>query len=421
MAGSTLSEKIIAAHAGRDEVSPGELVTCKVDRVMATDITAPHAIAVFRDMRAKRVFDPDACILVNDHFVPARDIRAADYARSMREFAAEQGIRRYFEVGRSGICHVLVIEKCLVLPGQILVGADSHTCTAGVLGAFAVGVGSTDLAAVWALGEIWFKVPHSIRVEFTGIPGPYVEGKDLALALLGRLGVDGGHYRALEFHGEALKNLHMSDRLTICNLAVESGAKTGIMAPDGKTLDYIRERGGDPAEPVAPDPDARYEDTVTIDVSGLEPQVAKPFLPSNVEPVGSVRGERVEQVFIGSCTNGSLEDLRRAARILSGRQVAKGVRCIITPGSQRVFADAVKEGIVSTLIEAGAAVTTPTCGACLGGHSGVLGRDETAVSTSSRNFRGRMGHNSSRVFLANPSVAAATAVAGCIVHPEEVL
>jgi len=415
----TLAEKILARKCGRAEVAPGDLVTCPVDRVMATDITAPLSIDVFRRMGAARVFDPAACILVNDHFVPAKDIRAADFSRAMRRFATEQGIADYYEVGRSGICHILIAERRLVLPGQLLVGADSHTCTAGALGAFATGVGSTDLAAVWALGEIWLRVPETIRVELQGALGPWVTSKDLALHLTARLGLDGARYAALEFGGPLLARLPMAQRLTLCNMSVETGAKTGLVPPDEITLSWFREAGVSHLAPLLPDPGASYARTETLDATGLEPQVAEPFGPDRVGPVSSFRGICVDQVFLGSCTNGSLEDLRDAASVLRGRAVARGVRCIVTPATQGVYLAAAREGLLADFAEAGAAVTAPTCGACLGAHSGVLGTGETALATTNRNFRGRMGDATSRVYLANPFVAAATAVAGHIASPEE--
>jgi 3-isopropylmalate/(R)-2-methylmalate dehydratase large subunit len=417
--GMTLAEKILARAAGLSAVSAGELVTCTVDKIMATDITAPLTIEVFRRMGATRVKDPDACILINDHFVPAKDIRSADFARAMREFAKEQGIARYFEVGRSGICHALVAEQGLVSPGELFVGADSHTCTAGALGAFATGVGSTDLAAAWALKELWFRVPSTLRVELRGSFRPHVTSKDAVLRLIGELGVEGARYQAIEFHGEALAAMPMHARLTLCNMAVEAGAKAGMIPCDDLTAAYVTAHGGSLDKALTPDGDASYAAALTIDLSALDPQVAEPFMPSNIRPVGDFRGLRVDQVFIGSCTNGYLEDLRAAAAILRGRRVADGVRLIVTPATQSIYLEAVREGIVAGLVEAGAAVTTPTCGACLGGHNGVLGKDEVALATTNRNFRGRMGDLSARVYLANPAVAAATAVTGTITHPEE--
>jgi 3-isopropylmalate/(R)-2-methylmalate dehydratase large subunit len=415
----TLAEKILAAHAGRAAASPGDLLHCKVDRIMATDITAPLSIEVFRRMGAERVHDPDACILINDHFVPAKDIRSADFARTMREFAAEQGIEAYFEVGRSGICHSLIPEQGLVGPGEILVGADSHTCTAGALGCFATGVGSTDLAAAWALGEMWFRVPGTIRVEVEGEFGPHVTSKDLVLSLIGRLGVEGARYRAVEFGGPAVSAMPMHARLTLCNMTIEMGAKAGMVPSDGTTVEYLAARGREVSDPPLPDADAAYDEVLRIDLTGLEPQVAEPFLPSNVRGAAEFRGVKVDQVFIGSCTNGHYEDLAQAAALLRGRSVAPGVRLIVTPATQEIYLRAVRSGVVADLVEAGAAVTTPTCGACLGGHTGVLGRDEVALATTNRNFRGRMGDTTSRVYLANPAVAAATAVLGHIALPED--
>jgi len=413
----TLAEKILARKCGRATVAPGELLSCRADRVMATDITAPLSIEVFRRMGATRVVDPSACILINDHFVPAKDIRAADFSRAMRQFAVQQGIADYFEVGRSGICHSLVAEKRLVRPGQLFVGADSHTCTAGALGAFATGVGSTDLAAVWALGEIWLRVPETVRVLLQGELGPWVTSKDLALSLVARLGLDGARYAAIEFAGPLLTRLSMAQRLTLCNMSVEAGAKTGIVPPDDITVSWFREAGILDWAPLLPDAGAAYSRTETLDATGMGPQVAEPFGPDRVRPVSAFRDVAVDQVFIGSCTNGNLEDLRAAASVLRGRAVAPGVRCIVTPATQGVYLAAAREGILADFAEAGVAVTAPSCGACLGAHGGVLGAGETALATTNRNFRGRMGDATSRVYLANPFIAAATAVAGRIASP----
>lgn len=417
--GQTLSEIILGRNSGAGDAAPGDLMTCRVDKIMATDITAPLSIDVFRKMGADRVATPEACILVNDHFVPAKDIQSADFSRAMREFAREQGIEHYFEVGRSGICHVLVPEKGLVNPGELMVGADSHTCTAGALGAFATGVGSTDLAAAWALGELWLRVPESIKVVLTGDPPPYVTSKDVIMRLVAELGVEGARYMAIEFHGDGLAGMTMSARLTLCNMTIEAGAKAGMIPFDQVTEAYVTAHGGDVSRAVVPDADARYVRTIHLQTDRLEPQVAEPFMPSLVKPVRNYRGVRVDQVFIGSCTNGHLEDLRAAAAILRGRSVAEGVRLIVTPATQDIYLRAVREGVVADLVAAGAAVTTPTCGACLGGHNGVLGKEEVALSTTNRNFRGRMGDLSSRVYLANPAVAAATAITGRITHPED--
>jgi len=415
----TLSEALLARAAGRRDASPGDLLTCRIDKCLATDITAPLSIEVFRKMGARRVARPESLILVNDHFVPAKDIASANFARAMREFAQEQKVGQYFEVGRSGICHALVAERGLVSPGEIFVGADSHTCTAGALGAFATGVGSTDLAAVWALGELWFRVPETVRVVLDGALRPPVTSKDVILKVLSEIGVDGGRYMAIEFAGDGLASLPMEARLTLCNMAVEAGAKAGLVPPDAVTARWVAEKGGTLDLALSPDSGARYAQTLTVELSKLEPLVAVPFLPSLVRPARELRGTVVDQVFIGSCTNGYLPDLRDAARILKGRKVADGVRLIVTPATQDVYLAAAREGILSDLVEAGAAVTTPTCGACLGGHMGVLGSGETALATTNRNFRGRMGDTSSRVYLANPLVAAATAVAGTISLPED--
>ena len=417
--GRTLSEIILGRNSGSGDARPGDLLTCRVDKIMATDITAPLSIDVFNKMGADRVADPDACILINDHFVPAKDIRSADFSKAMRLFARAQGIKAYFEVGRSGICHVLVPEKALVGPGELMVGADSHTCTAGALGAFATGVGSTDLAAAWALGELWLRVPETIRVELSGGLPPYVTSKDVIMKLIGDLGVEGARYMAIEFHGDALGRMPMHARLTLCNMTVEAGAKTGMVPFDEVTESYLKARGGDVSRAVVPDPDARYASSLRLDLNRLEPQVAEPFMPSLIKPVRDFRDVRVDQVFIGSCTNGHIEDLRMAADILRGRSVADDVRLIVTPATQDIYLQAAREGLIADLAAAGAAVTTPTCGACLGGHMGVLGRDEVALSTTNRNFRGRMGDISSRVYLSNPAVAAATALSGRITHPED--
>jgi 3-isopropylmalate/(R)-2-methylmalate dehydratase large subunit len=417
----TLSEALLARAAGQRKARPGDLLTCRIDKCLATDITAPLSIEVFRKMGAQRVARPESLILVNDHFVPAKDIASANFARAMREFAKEQGVAQFYEVGRSGICHALVAELGLVSPGEIFVGADSHTCTAGALGAFATGVGSTDLAAVWALGELWLRVPETVRVVLEGRLPPDVTSKDVILQVLSTIGVDGGRYMAIEFAGGGLASLSMEARLTLCNMAVEAGAKAGLVPPDEVTAGWVAETGGTLDRALGPDPGARYAEVVRLDLSRLEPLAAAPYLPSLVQPVRELRGTPVDQVFIGSCTNGYLSDLRDAARVLKGRRVAPGVRLIVTPATQGIYLRAVREGIIADLVEAGAAVTTPTCGACLGGHMGVLGAGETALATTNRNFRGRMGDSSSRVFLANPAVAAATAVAGTISLPEDLL
>ena len=415
----TLAEKILAARSGREAVVPGELVTCRVDKAMATDITAPLSIEVFRKMGASRVFDLEACILVNDHFVPAKDAAAADFSAAMRAFAREQNIARYFEVGRSGICHALVAEERLCRPGELFIGADSHTCTIGALGAFATGVGSTDLAAVWALGEIWLRVPETVRVILEGSLRRYVTAKDVVLSLIGLMGLGGARYKAIEFGGELLPALPMNERLTLCNMAAEMGAKTAMVPPDAVTAAFFADCKIAIDGAPLPDAGARYARTERLDVSLLDPQVAEPFSPDRVKPVSAFRGVHVDQVFIGSCTNGQLEDLRAAASVLRGRKVADGVRLIVTPATQATYMKAASEGLLYDLAEAGAAITAPSCGACLGGHNGVLGKNEVALATTNRNFRGRMGDPTSRVYLANPYVAGATAVAGTISSPED--
>ncbi|HHY33816.1 MAG TPA: 3-isopropylmalate dehydratase large subunit [Firmicutes bacterium] len=417
--GMTITEKILAAHAGRDSVEPGELITVKVDMVLGNDITAPVAIEQFRKTGAKRVFDPNRIALVPDHFVPNKDIRSAEQCARLREFAREQGISNYFEVGRMGIEHCLLPEQGLVRPGDVIIGADSHTCTYGALGAFATGVGSTDMAAAMTLGEIWLKVPESIKLVYRGKPGRWVYGKDLILHTIGRIGVDGAAYKAMEFSGEAIRSLSMDSRFTMANMAVEAGAKNGIMVPDEKTLEYVRERSNGGYRVFESDPDARYSAVHEFDVSGLEPQVAFPHLPENVRPISEAGKVWIDQAVIGSCTNGRMEDLRAAAEVLRGRKVHPRVRLLVFPGTQEIYLQAIREGLIQIFIEAGAAVSTPTCGPCLGGHMGILAEGEKAISTTNRNFVGRMGHPKSEVYLSNAAVAAASAVMGRIAGPDE--
>lgn len=419
--GMTITEKILSAASGRQRVEPGELLWCRVDLALANDITAPVAIREFERMGARHPFDPERVALVPDHFTPNKDIQSAEQARLVREFARRHGLPHYFEVGRMGIEHCLLPEQGLVGPGDVIVGADSHTCTYGALGAFATGVGSTDLAAAMALGEIWLRVPWSLKFVYRGKPGPWIGGKDLILYTIGQIGVDGARYRAMEFAGPVIDNLSMDGRFTMCNMAVEAGAKNGIIAPDGRTLDYVRGRARRRVRAFASDPDASYEAVYDFDVTDLEPQVALPHSPANVRPVSRAAGIEIDQVVIGSCTNGRLEDLRVAARILRGRSVHPRVRLIVIPGTQEIYRRALEEGLIAAFVEAGGAVSTPTCGPCLGGHMGVLARGERAVATTNRNFVGRMGHPESEVYLAGPAVAAASAVAGCIAPPEEVV
>lgn len=418
--GMTMAEKIISAHA-EDPVFVGSIVRAKVDLAFANDITGPVAIEEFRRMGAERVFDPSRVALIPDHFVPNKDIASARQAKALRDFAAEQGIEHYFEVGRMGIEHSLLPDEGLVLPGDLVVGADSHTCTLGAVGAFATGLGSTDVAMAWALGEVWLKVPATLRVDLVGAMPRWVSAKDVVLHLIGSIGVEGALYRAIEFGGEGMSQVDMDGRFTLCNMAVEAGAKAGMVPPDVTTLEYLRSRAKRPFSPVLPDEDAEYERRLTIDLSRLEPLVACPHLPSNVRPVSELKGVRIDQVVIGSCTNGRLSDLRVAAEVLRGRRVAPWVRLIVIPATQEIYLAALREGLLEVFLEAGAAVSTPTCGPCLGGHMGVLAAGERAVSTTNRNFVGRMGHPSSEVYLASPAVAAASAVEGFIADPREVV
>jgi len=416
----TLVEKILAEHSDNKGVSPGEFINVRVDLVMSNDITAPIAIREFKRLGVDRVFDPGKVVMVPDHFVPNKDIASAEQAKLMREFAREQGII-YFELGEMGIEHVLLPEQGLVLPGEVVIGADSHTCTYGALGAFATGMGSTDIAAAMATGDIWMKVPHTIRLVYHGNLGEWVGGKDLILHTIGDIGVDGALYSAMEFAGEAIEALSMDGRFTMANMAIEAGAKAGIFGVDNKTQLYVKSRAERPYLVYEPDNGAGYSNVIEYDVSDIEPQVALPHSPANARPVSQVGNIEINQAVIGSCTNGRIEDMRIAAQILKGRKIHPGVRCIIIPGSQQVYLDALAEGMLGVFIRAGAVVSTPTCGPCLGGHMGVLADGERCVSTTNRNFVGRMGSTKSEVYLANPAVAAASAVMGRIASPEEVL
>lgn len=418
--GMTMTEKILAKHAGIDVVKPGQLINCKLDMVLANDVTAPPAIKEFEKI-GKPVFDNTKIALVPDHFTPNKDIKSAGLAKIVRDFAHKHNIVNYFEIGRVGIEHVILPEKGIVAPGMVTIGADSHTCTYGALGGFSTGVGSTDLGVALATGEAWFKVPETIKVNITGKKPKYICGKDVMLTLIGMIGVDGALYKALEFAGEGVKELNMTDRLTIANMAIEAGAKNGIFPVDDETLHYIKDRVTKPYEIVEADSDATYCQTVEINLSELKPVVAFPHLPENTHSVESIKEPiTIDQVVIGSCTNGRLEDLAIAASILKGHKVHPNVRCIIIPGSQQVYLDAIHNGYVDTFIEAGAAVSTPTCGPCLGAHMGIMTAGERCVSTTNRNFRGRMGHVDSEVYLASPYVAAASAILGKIATPEEV-
>jgi len=429
----TLAEKILAAHSGKKEVKPGEFINVKVDLVLANDITAPLAIKEFQRLEISKVFDPAKVVMVPDHFCPNKDISSAGQAKLMREFAKEQGLI-YFEVGRMGIEHVLLPEQGLVLPGQVIVGADSHTCTYGALGAFATGMGSTDIAVAMATGEIWMKVPQTIKFIYHGKLPKWVSGKDLILYTIGDIGVDGALYSVMEFSGEAVDELSMDGRFTMANMAIEAGAKAGIFCVDAKAKQYVKAHVS--LRHCEPSPtslrgasgtkqsqckDAEYAKIIEYDVSKIEPQVAFPHLPSNTKPVSQVGNIKLDQVVIGGCTNGRLDDLRVAAKLFKGRKVHPEVRCIIIPGSQKVYLDVLREGLIETFIEAGAVVSTPTCGPCLGGHMGVLAAGERCLSTTNRNFVGRMGSPQSEVYLASPAVAAAGAIMGKISSPEEVV
>ncbi|CAB1240571.1 3-isopropylmalate dehydratase large subunit [Ruminococcaceae bacterium BL-6] len=416
--GMTMTQKILAAHAGLGRVEAGRLIEASLDLVLGNDITSPVAIDEFEKCGAKGVFRRDRIALVLDHFTPNKDIKAAEQCRRTREFADRYGITNFFDVGRMGIEHALLPEQGLVGPGDCVVGADSHTCTYGALGAFSTGVGSTDMAAAMITGKAWFKVPSAIRVEITGKPGKWVSGKDVILHLIGEIGVDGALYQSLEFTGDGLRRLSMDDRLCIANMAVEAGAKNGIFPVDDTTLDYCRGRFA--REPVIyqADGDAEYDRTVSINLSSLRPTVAFPHLPGNTRTIDDAGTVKIDQAVIGSCTNGRMEDLRTAAGILKGRKVADRVRCIVIPGTQQIYLQAVREGLAEIFVEAGAVFSTPTCGPCLGGHMGILGKGERAVSTTNRNFVGRMGHVESEVYLSSPAVAAASAVTGYLTDPE---
>ncbi|MCL2149451.1 MAG: 3-isopropylmalate dehydratase large subunit [Dehalococcoidia bacterium] len=413
----TLAEKILAAHAGKKSVSPGDFISARVDLVLSNDITAPIAIREFDRLGVPRVFDPHKVVMVPDHFVPNKDILSAEQAKTMRAFAWEQGIR-YFECGQMGIEHVLLPEKGLVLPGDLVVGADSHTCTYGALGAFATGMGSTDIAMAMATGDVWLKVPPTIRFVYHGQLPHWVDGKDLILYTIGQIGVDGALYAAMEFTGEALDALSMDGRFTMSNMAIEAGAKVGLCAVDEKTREYVKTRARRPYAIYELGSAAECAQVIEYDVSQLEPQVAQPHLPSNVCPVSRVEA-KIDQVVIGSCTNGRLDDLRVAAHIFEHGQVHPEVRCIVIPGSQQVYLDALQLGYLHTFVKAGCAVSTPTCGPCLGGHMGIMAAGERAVSTTNRNFTGRMGSPQSEVYLAGPAVAAASAIKGRIASPVE--
>ncbi len=413
----TITEKILARHTGKKEVVPGDFILADVDLALGNDITAPTAIEEFEKAGGKRVFDPEKIVLVPDHFSPAKDLESARLANTLKLFAKKHKIVHYYELGRMGIEHALIPEQGLVSPGNLVVGADSHTCTYGALGAFSTGIGSTDLAAAFITGKCWFKVPETIKLVYYGKLPKWVSGKDLILHTIGDIGVDGAHYKAMEFTGEAIKNLPMDSRLTICNMAIEAGAKNGIIEPDEITCNYLKIRNSQFAirNFLRSDPNANYAEVREYDVSKIEPQVAFPPLPSNSKPISRVGRVLIDQVVIGSCTNGRISDLRAAASIMKGKKVK--VRTIIIPATQKIYLQALKEGLIETFIKANCVVSTPTCGPCLGGHMGVLAEDEVCISTTNRNFVGRMGSPKSKVYLSNPAVAAASAVKGRIASP----
>ncbi len=416
----TMTEKILAAHAGLPQVRPGQIVNAKVDLVLANELSAIVAIEEFGKIRgAEKVFDPHKIVIVPDHFTPNKDIQSAQVAKKVREFALTQQML-YYEVGRMGIEHVLLPEQGLVRPGMLVIGGDSHTCTYGGIGAFATGVGSTDVAVAWALGEVWLKVPSTIRLEFLGKKQPWVSGKDMILYAVGRLGVDGAIYSALEFTGEAIADLSVAERLTMANMAIEAGAKNGIFVVDAKTESYVQGATDRPYTVYQSDPEAEYAQTIVFDMEDIDPQVAFPHLPSNTKPVSQAGDLAIDQVVIGSCTNGRIEDLRIAAGLLKGKKIHPRVRCIVIPGTQKIYLQALKEGLLETFVQADCVVSTPTCGPCLGGHMGVLAEGERCVSTTNRNFVGRMGHVTSEIYLASPAVASASALAGRITEPGKI-
>ena len=416
----TITEKILAAKSGRDSVKPGEFITVRLDLVLMNDITAPLAIEEFRAMGATEVFDRNKIALVADHYTPNKDIKSAEQCRIMREFAREQGITYHYEGGRCGIEHILLPDEGLVLPGDAVIGADSHTCTYGAIGAFSTGVGSTDAAAAMALGETWLRVPESLRFVFRGKRRKWVQGKDLILYTIGQIGVDGARYKAMEFSGDAIRDLEMAGRFTMCNMAIEAGGKSGIVAPDEKTRAYVDQRASRDYHAYASDADAEYAAVYEWDCADIAPQVAIPHLPENARPISEAKGVRIDQAVIGACTNGRYEDLQSAAEVINGKHVARHVRLIVIPGTDEIYRRALKEGLLEIFADAGAIISPPTCGPCLGGHMGVLAKGERAISTTNRNFVGRMGHKESEVYLSNPAVAAASAVAGEIADPDDV-
>lgn len=419
--GMTMTQKILANHAGLMEVVAGQFIEANLDMVLGNDITGPPAINEFKKMGAKEVFDKDKIALVPDHFTPNKDIQSAEQCKIMRNFAYVQEITNYFEIGQMGIEHALLPEKGLVVAGDVVVGADSHTCTYGALGAFSTGVGSTDMASGMAIGKCWFKVPSAIQFELVGKPQKWVSGKDIILHIIGKIGVDGALYKSMEFTGGGISNLSMDDRFTISNMAIEAGAKNGIFPVDDKAIDYMKEHSRREFKIYEADKDAEYDEKYLIDLSILRPTVAFPHIPENTRTIDEVGDIEIDQVVIGSCTNGRIDDLRSAAQVFKGNKVKKGIRTIIIPATQKIYLQALEEGLIKIFIEAGAIVSTPTCGPCMGGHMGILAEGERCVATTNRNFVGRMGHAKSEIYLASPAVAAASAIAGKIYNPESIM
>lgn len=420
--GMTMTQKILAAHAGLDRVEAGQLIEAKLDVVMANDITGPMALPIFREM-AEKVYDKDKVVLVPDHFTPNKDIKSAENSKAIREFAREQGLTWYFEQGKSGVEHAILPEAGVVAAGECIIGADSHTCTYGALGAFSTGVGTTDIATGMATGELWFKVPPAIKFVLSGKPGQYVSGKDIIIHIIGRIGVDGALYKSMEFTGEGIGELSMDDRFTMANMAIEAGAKNGIFPVDEKAEEYLREHTKKSYQIYTADEDAVYDEVVEIDLSEVRPTVAFPHLPGNAKTIDEIEAMepvKIQQVVIGSCTNGRMEDMRKAAAILKGHTVHPDVRVMVIPATQKIYKQCIKEGLLDIFVDAGCAVNTPSCGPCMGGHMGVMAAGERCVSTTNRNFVGRMGHVDSLIYLASPEVAAASAIAGCIANPEKV-
>ena len=420
--GMTMTQKILAAHAGLDSVEAGQLIMAKLDVVMANDITGPMALPIVKQM-SDHVFDKDKVVFVPDHFTPNKDIKSAANYKAIREFAKEQGLKWYFEQGKSGVEHAILPEAGVVAAGECIIGADSHTCTYGALGAFSTGVGTTDIATGMATGELWFKVPGAIKFVLTGKPGPYVSGKDIIIHIIGKIGVDGALYKSMEFVGDGIKNLSMDDRFTMANMAIEAGAKNGLFIVDDKTEEYLKEHTKKEYTVYTADEDAQYEQVVEINLAEVRPTVAFPHLPGNAKTIDEIEAMepiKIDQVVIGSCTNGRMEDMRKAAAILKGHTVHPDVRVMVIPATQKIYKECIKEGLLDIFVDAGCAVNTPSCGPCMGGHMGVMAAGEKCVSTTNRNFVGRMGHVDSLIYLASPEVAAASAIAGCIANPEKV-